>query len=65
MELSNSAQELREMIEKAIEDHQITRKEYDMIIHQASKDGVIDKQEAALLSLLQEMINDKSVKLVP
>lgn len=65
MALSSSANELRKMIEKAIEDHKLTRAEYDMIIHKATEDGIVDSQEQALLSELQEMINDKSVKLIP
>ena len=53
------------MIEKAIEDHKITKDEYDMIIHHATEDGHVDKHELALLGQLQDMISDKSVKLVP
>jgi len=65
MKISSSAKNLRSMIEKAIEDHKITKSEYDMIIYQATADGHIDKQEQVLLSQLQDMISDKSVKLVP
>jgi len=65
MKISESAQILRKLIDKAIEDHKITRSEYDAILHQASKDSHIDPQEQALLNQLQEMIEDKSVKLVP
>jgi hypothetical protein len=36
-----------------------------MIIHEATEDGNIDRQEQALLKELQEMIADKSIKLVP
>lgn len=65
METSESAKKLRIIIEKAIEDHKLTRSEYDMIIHQATKDGIIDSEEQALLSQLQDLIENKSVKLVP
>ncbi len=65
MKLSESADLLRKLIDKAIEDHKITRGEYDMIIHQATKDSHIDPHEQALLNQLQEMIEDKSIKLVP
>lgn len=65
MKLSAGAKDLRKIIEKAMEDHKITKAEYDMIIHQATEDGNIDRQEQALLHELQEMINDKSIKLVP
>ena len=39
METSESAKKLRIIIEKAIEDHKLTRSEYDMIIHQATEIG--------------------------
>ena len=65
MKLSSSAKDLRTVIEKAMEDHRITKAEYDMIIHQATEDGHIDRQEQALLKELQDMIADKSIKLVP
>jgi len=64
MKLSSSASSLRQMIERAIEDHELTRSEYDMIIHHAMEGG-IDNQEKALLNQLQEMIADKSIKMVP
>lgn len=60
--ISESSLELRKVIEKAIEDEIITREEYDRIIHIALKDGVIDKHEKALLSELQQMIEDKVVR---
>ena len=64
MALSSSAERLKEAILKAIEDHKITRAEYDEIINIATEDGHIDPQEKALLAELQNMIEDKSVKLV-
>jgi len=65
MKLSTGARDLRKIIEKAIEDHMITKAEYDLIIHQATEDGHIDRQEQALLKELQDMISDKSIKIVP
>lgn len=64
MGISESAQRLREKILTAIEDHKITRAEYDEIIHIATEDGQIDSQEKALLAELHNMIEDKSVKMV-
>lgn len=64
MKLSSGANSLRKVIEKAMEDHMITKAEYDMIIHEATADGHIDKQEGALLRELQDMIADKSIKIV-
>ncbi|MDF1570617.1 MAG: hypothetical protein P1P82_03260 [Bacteroidales bacterium] len=65
MALSESAARLREMIEKAIEDHRITRKEMDLIIHIATEDGHIDPQEQSLLEQLNDMIENREVKIVP
>ena len=62
--ISDSSLEMREMIEKAIEDHVLTRDEYDKIIHIATKDGYLDRHEQALLRELQQMIEDKVVKFV-
>jgi len=58
----DNSNRLKEIIEKAIEDHAITRYEYDKIIHTATKDGNIDRFEQALLAELQNMIQDGSVK---
>ena len=62
--ISESSMKLRDMIEKAIEDHVITRDEFDKIIHIATEDGNIDRHERALLRELQEMIENKLVKFV-
>lgn len=64
MKSSNSAVKLAEMFNKAIEDHVITTAEYEEILHLAHEDGVIDPEERALLSQLQEMIADKTVRRV-
>jgi transcriptional regulator CtsR len=65
MALSEHADRLRKLIEKAIDDHQISRAEYDDILNMALEDGVIDSQEQALLDQLQEMIANKSIKIIP
>ena len=65
MKLSESAERLKVMIEKAIEDHKITRAEMDKIISIATEDSHIDPQEQALLNELQEMIESKAVKIIP
>lgn len=64
MVYSESARQLRKMIEKAIEDHKITRAEMDTILHIASEDGHIDPHEQALLNQLQDMIENKLVRYV-
>jgi hypothetical protein len=65
MKLSNEAKKLRHIIEKAIDDQKISKSEYDMIINQALDDGHMDHQEQALMRELQEMIANKTIKLVP
>lgn len=62
MAISESSERLRKKILKAIEDHIITRDEYDEIIMIATEDNIIDPQEQALLSELQNMIEDGSVR---
>ncbi|MBN1416879.1 MAG: hypothetical protein JW973_17410 [Bacteroidales bacterium] len=64
MKLSADARKLRHVIEKAMDDHTITKSEYDMIIHQALDDGQIDKQELALLKELLDMIANKTIKVM-
>jgi hypothetical protein len=64
MKYSESAGRARIMIEKAIEDHKITRAEMDAILNIVAEDGHIDPQEQALLNQLQEMIENRTVKFV-
>jgi tellurite resistance protein len=64
MTYSESAARLKVMIEKAIEDHKITRIEMDTILSIATEDGHIDPHEQALLEQLQDMIENKMVKVV-
>ncbi|MGW8317098.1 MAG: hypothetical protein ACWGNV_15985 [Bacteroidales bacterium] len=63
-QISDSARRLKEMIENAIEDHRITRDEMDLILTIATEDGHIDPFEQALLNQLQEMIENKEVRIV-
>ncbi len=64
MAYSESAHRLKERINKAMEDHVITRDEYDEIINIATEDGHVDPQERALLAELQDMIENRMVRLV-
>ena len=64
METSESGRKLYKVINQAIEDSKITREEYDMILHTASEDGIIDRQEKILMEQLHEMIHTGVVKLV-
>lgn len=65
MNISESSKKLKEMIINAIDDHKITKEEYDMILHLATEDSVIDNHERALLEQLQDMIANKTVRFVP
>jgi hypothetical protein len=64
MALSKDANNLRIIIEKAIHDLQISRDEYEEIVHMATGDGYIDPQERELLRQLREMIEDKTIRLI-
>jgi hypothetical protein len=64
MALSKDANNLRIIIEKAIHDLQISRDEYEQIVHMATGDGYIDPQERELLRQLREMIEDKTIRLI-
>jgi hypothetical protein len=63
--LSKEAAKLKEMIDKAIEDHQLTTTEYEKILMLANADMKIDPQERQLLAQLHELVNSGSVKRVP
>lgn len=65
MPFSESAARLKLKIEKAIDDHRITRAEMDMILAIAAEDSHIDPQEQALLDQLYDMIENKTVKVIP
>jgi uncharacterized membrane protein YebE (DUF533 family) len=60
---SKSAEKLRVMIKKAIEDGKLTPLEREQIMMTADEDGVIDPEERRLLAELQNMIENGTVKL--
>ena len=62
--ISESALRMRNMIEIAIDKHKITRDDYDAIIAIALEDGTIDSQERTMLSQLQDLIDDKTIKII-
>ena len=64
MTLTCAGRKLKKMINRAIEDHVITNKEYEEIINTANEDFYIDRNEKALLAQLHEMIANKQVKRV-
>jgi hypothetical protein len=53
------------LINKAIDDHELSNTEYELILALAHADGVIDPQERGLLALLQDMLSDGSIKKIP
>jgi hypothetical protein len=64
MKISESAKKIRAIVEKAIETHEISREDYDKVIHLATEDAIVDASERALLHELNEMIMEKSIKVV-
>lgn len=61
---SQSATNLKELINHVIFDLEVTHTEYQQIMCMAHHDGVIDKEERALLCQFQEMISNGTVKRV-
>ena len=64
MKLSKSGIELRIVIEKAIKDHVITNSEYEEIMRVANKDGIVSDHEQSLLSQLQGLLENGTLKRV-
>ena len=64
MKLTKSGLELKDVIEKAIKDYIITNSEYEEIMKVAAKDGIVDDHEQRLLSQLQELLENGTVKRV-
>lgn len=56
---------LNERIKKAIEDETISTSEYEKILHLADEDGVIDASEQRMLSELNDLIQNGTIKKIP
>jgi hypothetical protein len=61
---SQSASNLKELINDAIRDMEITPEEYNKIMDCAHDDSHIDKEEKALLSQFQQMLSNGTIKRV-
>ncbi|OGQ86434.1 MAG: hypothetical protein A2512_13580 [Deltaproteobacteria bacterium RIFOXYD12_FULL_56_24] len=61
---SKSAVSLKELINQAISDLEITPSEYQQIMDHAHADGHIDKEEEALLAQFHAMLNNGTLKRV-
>jgi hypothetical protein len=61
---SESASKLKELINHAIQDLEVTPDEYQKIMDCAHDDGHIDKEEKTLLSQFQGMLNNGTIKRV-
>lgn len=61
---SQSASTLKNLIDHAIQDLEVTPDEYNKIMDCAHEDGHIDKEEQALLSQFQGMLNNGTIKRV-
>lgn len=64
MRLTKSGIELKEVIEKTIKDCEITNSEYEEVMQVANKDGMIDDHEQRLLSQLQGLLDNGTLKRV-
>ena len=64
MKLTKSGLELKELIEKAIKSCVITNSAYEEVMKMANKDGVIDDHEQRLLSQLQALLENGTIKRV-
>jgi hypothetical protein len=62
--LTKSGHKLEEVIKKAMDDHLITNSEYEETIDLIHADAVIDAHERVLMSELNDLIADKTVKRV-
>ena len=62
--ISDSAKEIRRLIENAINTSTITMADFEKIAMLATADAIIDNQEKALLGQFHELINDKTIKFV-
>ena len=65
IETGDTGKKLAELIDKAIEDGELTTTEYDKILALADEDGIIDSQERRLLQALNDMVENKTIKKVP
>ena len=65
MKTGDTGEKLAEMIKKAIRDCELTTSEYNQILSVANEDGVIDSQERNLLSQLQSLVANVTIKRVP
>ena len=61
---SSSATKLKAMIDEAIADEKITPEEREQIMMLADEDDIIDNQERALLTQLQDMIQSGAIKVM-
>ncbi|MEW5909217.1 MAG: hypothetical protein AB1659_05400 [Thermodesulfobacteriota bacterium] len=58
---SQSAGKLKELINHAIADLEITPKEYQDIMDLAQNDSILDKEEKALLSQFHQMLGNGTI----
>jgi hypothetical protein len=58
---SKSAGNLKELIQHAMQDLEITPKEYQQIVDLAQDDSVLDKEEKALMSQFHEMLSNGTI----
>lgn len=62
--VSDSSQKMRKILVRAIQEHEITRDDYDRFLTITSADGHFDTQERVLLGNLNDLIYDRTIKIV-
>ena len=65
MAIHSSAQRINEIVKEAIAKHEITHREYEQILSIADEDGHIDPMERAAIANLRDLIDDRTVRIVP
>ncbi|MFH2219975.1 MAG: hypothetical protein ABII68_10005 [Pseudomonadota bacterium] len=65
MKTGETGERLANMIKKAISDCEVTVTEFNQILAIAEEDGIIDAQEQNLLTQLQHLIANGTIKRVP
>ena len=63
--ISDSAHRMREIIDQAIADGEISRSDYDEVINIAGEDNHTDNHEKALLKELHDLVYNKEIKIKP
>jgi uncharacterized membrane protein YebE (DUF533 family) len=59
---TSSANEINDIIKRAIDKQEISSSDYERILSLADSDGYIDAREKAAIAHLRDMIQDRTIK---